>query len=158
MRTVAADPAVRSNADAVAVVRWIAPGVYQLDVQNTSGIGFINQFNWSPPANLTITAVTSSEGGKCSLVGGNIQCNGKVAPPRCTCLPGGDLTVNFTARGLEPQMINGVMTWYGLVGAYLQITQMTPVPYHIPSTLPRDVADLPLCKKGQTSTKLHPCL
>jgi hypothetical protein len=37
--------------------------MYQLEVQNTSGIGYINAFSWDPPVNLTITAVTSSEGG-----------------------------------------------------------------------------------------------
>ena len=39
----------KGSADAVTVVRWIAPGTYQLDVQNTSGIGYINQFTWVPP-------------------------------------------------------------------------------------------------------------
>ena len=32
------------------VVRWIGPGLYQLDVQNTSGIGFIDTFSWFPRA------------------------------------------------------------------------------------------------------------
>src|SRR5579872_2365900 len=59
-----ADPVGRSAGDAVAVVRWVSPGLYQLDVQNTSGIGYINTFSWSPPIGLTITAVTSAEGGK----------------------------------------------------------------------------------------------
>jgi hypothetical protein len=148
----------KGSADAVTTLRWVSPGVYQLDVQNTSGIGYINQFTWVPPLNLTVTAITSSEGGRCTLVGGSIQCNGKVAPPKCTCMAGGDLVVTFTARGLEPQMINGVMTYYGMVGAYLQIQQMTPVPYHIPSALPTVGLDLPLCQKGQKSTKLHPCV
>ena len=147
----------KGAADAVSVVRWVSPGVYQLDVQNTSGIGYINQFTWVPPVNLTVTAVTSSEGGRCSLVGGSIQCNGKVAPPKCTCQAGGDLTVTFTAKGLEPTFANGYWTYYGIDGAYLQIQQMTPVPYHIPSTLPNTGLDLPLCKKGQRSTKAHPC-
>jgi hypothetical protein len=101
--------------------------------------------------------VTSTQGGRCALVGGAIQCTGKVAPPKCTCMAGGELVVTFTAKGLEPQTINGVTTWFGMVGAYLQIQQMTPVPYHIPSSLPSDSVDLPLCKKGQTSTKAHPC-
>jgi hypothetical protein len=158
MRAAAADPLGRGSADAVTVVRWVSPGTYQLDVQNTSGIGYINQFTWNPPANLTVTAVTSTEGGKCGLVGGSIQCNGKVAPPKCTCLAGGDLTVTFTAKGLDPTFANGYWTYYGLVGAYLQIQQMTPVPYHIPSSLPKVGLDLPLCKKGQTSTKARPCV
>src|SRR5207253_2153216 len=131
--------------------------LYQLDVQNTSGIGYINQFTWTPPAALTITAITSAEGGRCSLASGIIVCNGRVAPPQCTCLAGGDLTVNFSAKGLEPTFANGYTTWHGMDGAFLTITQMTPVPYHIPSALPL-VADLPICKKGHKSTKASPCV
>ena len=67
------------------------------------------------------------------------------------------MTVNFTASGLEPTFANGYWTYYGMVGAYLRITQMTPVPYHIPSALPT-YSDLPLCKKGQKSTKARPCV
>ena len=146
----------RGSADAVTVVTWIAPKTYQLDVQNTSGIGFIDEFTWSPPIGLTITGIKSTEGGRCSLVGGGIQCTGKLQPPACTCQAGGDLTVVFTANGLEPTFANGYWTYYGIVGAQLQIQQMTPVPYHIPSTMPL-TTDLPLCKKGQKSTKSHPC-
>lgn len=146
----------RGSADAVTVVSWIAPKTYQLDVQNTSGIGFIDEFTWSPPVGLTITAIKSTEGGKCSLVGADIQCKGKLQPPACTCQAGGDLTVIFTANGLEPTFANGYWTYYGVVGAQLQIQQMTPVPYHIPSTIPVS-RDLPLCKKGQKSTKARPC-
>src|ERR1700730_4912220 len=62
----------RGAGDAVAIVRWLSPGLYQLDVQNTSGIGYIDTFRWTPPLGMTITAVTSSEGGKCTLLGGDI--------------------------------------------------------------------------------------
>jgi hypothetical protein len=159
-RAAAADPNTlgKGSADAVTVVSFLGSGRYQLDVQNTSGIGYINQFTWVPPPNLTVTAVTSSEGGKCALVGGSIRCNGKVAPPNCTCEAGGDLTVIFTANGLDPIFANGYWTYFGIVGAYLQIQQMTPVPYHIPSVVPKLGADLPLCKKGQKSTKARPCV
>ncbi len=162
IRSAAAEPANpntlgRGSGDAVVIVRWLGPNAYQLDVQNTSGIGFINQFVWTPPLGMTVTAVTSSEGGKCSLVGGNIECNGNMRPPACTCLAGGELTVNFTAAGLQPTYANGYWTYYGIVGATLQITQMTPVPYHIPSSL-NLISDLPLCKKGHKSTKLNPCI
>jgi hypothetical protein len=147
----------RGAGDAVAIVRWLSPGLYQLDVQNTSGIGYINTFRWVPPSGMTITAVTSSEGGRCTLLNGNIECNGKINPPSCTCQAGGDLTVNFTATGLQPTFANGYWTYYGLEGAYLQIEQMTPVPYHIPSVVPYG-ADLPLCTKGHKSTKAAPCV
>jgi hypothetical protein len=151
------DTLPKGSADAVTVVRWLSPGLYQLEVQNTSGIGFIDSFNWVPPANMTITAVTSSEGGQCALVGGDIHCSGKITPPSCTCEPGGDLTVNFTATGLSPTYANGYWTYYGIEGSYLQIETMTPVPYHIPSFSSGQNLDLPVCKKGQTSTKKNPC-
>lgn len=102
--------------------------------------------------------MTSTEGGKCSLVSGNIECNGNIRPPNCTCQAGGDLTVRFTATGLDPTFANGYWTYHGMVGAYLTIERMTPVPYHIPSALPKYGADLPLCKKGQKSTKASPCV
>ena len=66
------------------------------------------------------------------------------------------MTVTFTARGLEPTFANGYWTHYGIIGSYLQIRQMTPVPYHIPSALPQ-FSDFPICKKGQKSTKARPC-
>jgi hypothetical protein len=156
---VATDPNTlgRASADVVAIVRWVGPGSYQLEVQNTSGIGYIDAFNWAPPVDLIITAVTSTEGGKCALVGGSIECTGKVPPPKCTCQAGGSLTVNFTAKGLEPTFANGYWTYYGFSGARLQIQQVTPVPYHIPSALPT-FTDLPVCKKGQRTTKARPCV
>ena len=107
--------------------------MYQLDVQNTSGIGYINQFTWVPPTSLTITAVTSTEGGHCSLVGGSIQCNGKIAPPTCTCLAGGDIVVTFRATGLEPTFNGQYWTYYGIVGA------LPPDPADDPGSVPHPV-------------------
>jgi len=81
-----------------------------------------------------------------------------IAPPKCTCLTGGRLLVNFVATTDRAPTFNGkYWTYYGIVGAYTKITSMTPVPYHIPSDLSHQGADLPLCKKGQKSTKVHPC-
>ena len=58
---------------------------------------------WTPPIGMTAyRGHESSEGGKCSLTGGNFECNGNIRPPACTCLAGGELTVNFTATGLQP--------------------------------------------------------
>ena len=67
------------------------------------------------------------------------------------------MTVNFTAKGLEPTFANGYWTYYGFSASRLQIQQMTPVPYHIPSSLPT-FTDVPVCKKGQKSTKARPCV
>jgi hypothetical protein len=153
-----ADTLPKNSADAVTTIRWLdTNGKYQLEVQNTSGIGYIDTFNWSPPPSLTITAITSAEGGHCSLVGGNIHCSTKLAPPKCTCEGGGVLTVNFTANGDKPTYANGYWTYYGVEGSYLQIQTVTPVPYHIPSFLSSTATDLPLCAAGKSSTKAHPC-
>jgi hypothetical protein len=159
------DTGGRVNAtDAVTIIRFLDPTghppKYQLEIENTSGIGYINTFNWVPPANMTITAITSTSGGRCALVSGHIACKGGekgIAPPKCTCLAGGVMVVNFTATGNEPTFNGQYWTYYGIVGSYTQITSMTPVPYHIPSFLPTTAADLPLCKKGQTSTAANPC-
>ena len=59
------DTGTRSNqTDAVTVFRFLDPsiGKYQIEIENTSGIGFINTFTWNPPPGMTITAVTSTEG------------------------------------------------------------------------------------------------
>jgi hypothetical protein len=147
--------------DAVTVITFldIPRGLYRLSVNNTSGLGYINTFTWVAPQNMNITQITSSEGGKCQLVEGNISCRGGgkgIAPPKCTCLAGGSLTVNFTATGLSPTFNGKYYTYYGIEGGWLHILTMTPVPYHIPSFLAQQV-DLPLCKKGVTSTQAHPC-
>ena len=133
---------------------------YQIEIENTSGIGYINTFNWIPPDQMTITAITSTEGGHCTLVDNAISCrSGKkgIAPPVCTCLVGGSMFVNFIALGMEPTFNGDYWTSYLNIGSYTQITSMTPVPYHIPSVLPSDLGDLPLCAKGQTSTEAKPC-
>jgi hypothetical protein len=148
--------------DAVTIIRFLDPvrGLYQIEVQNTSGIGYINTFNWVPPPDMTITAVTSTEGGHCSLVNAAISCTGGgkgVAPPTCTCLAGGSMTINFTATGNQPVFANGYWTYYGVIGGYTQITSMTPVPYHIPSFIASSAEDVPICKAGQSTTTANPC-
>jgi hypothetical protein len=155
----------RVNAtDAVTIIRFLdpraTPAKYQLEVENTSGIGYINTFNWVPPNQMTITAITSTEGGRCTLNNNTISCRGGakgIAPPKCTCLAGGNMLINFTATGNEPKFNGQYWTYYGIVGSYMQITSMTPVPYHIPSFLPSTTADVPLCKAGQKSTTAKPC-
>jgi hypothetical protein len=160
------------DSDAQTIFRFLDPaaGKYQIEVDNTSGVGYINSFNWVPPPGMTITRITSTEGGHCALVpnpvpgGGSpmISCVGGkkgIAPPKCTCLTGGEMLVNFTATNDHAPSFNGTYwTYYGIVGAYTKITAMTPVPYHIPSVVPSNQGeDLPLCKKGQVSTKRNPC-
>jgi len=132
-RAVALGAAPSPEDAATTTIRWLSPGKYQLEVGNTSDIGFIDTFLWVPPPGMTITAITSSEAARCALAGGQISCTTRLAPPACTCETGGTMTVNFTAVGIQPTYANGYWTSYGVEGAYLQIEAMTTVPYHIPS-------------------------
>ena len=124
--------------DADTVMHYIDPmtGKYELVIYNTSAIGYINSVNWLPPAGLTVTAITGMTGGSCTLDSGDISCTASgagLAPPICTCRTGGTMIVDFTATGDAPTFNGSWWTYYGLVGSYMQITSMTPVPYHIPS-------------------------
>ena len=57
------DPSgTRAGADSVETIRFLGDGKYQLEVQNTSDIGYLNTFEWHPPPGMTVTAVTSAEG------------------------------------------------------------------------------------------------
>ena len=70
-----------SGSDTDVIFRYLN-GSYQLEVLNTSGIGFLNGFTWTPPAGWTITQITKATGGKCHLVrGGKVACKGRVPPP-----------------------------------------------------------------------------
>jgi len=119
--------------DVITQVKVLAANKYQLRVTNVSGVGYLDTFSWTPPQGVTIAAVTSSEGARCQLVDNNISCTGKIAPPSCTCEAGGSMTVNFIATGLASTFADGYETSYGVVGSFLQVTSVTPVPYHIPS-------------------------
>lgn len=149
------------NGDAVTVITFldIPKGLFRLSVTNTSGLGFINTFNWHPPEGMTITSLARSQGGNCTLASGLVSCRGGkqgIPPPRCTCLGGGSLTVDFYAQGLRPTFNGRFWTYYGVTGAQLQILTMTPVPNHIRSFLPAGI-DLRLCTKTRPNTKSDPC-
>src|SRR5580765_724129 len=86
--------------DATTVIRYLAPkqGKYQIELENTSGVGYINAFAWVPPAGLSVTAVTKTSGGRCNVVENEIHCTGAkrgIAPPVCMCRTGGFMTVTF---------------------------------------------------------------
>jgi hypothetical protein len=154
------DQGAKQGNDANVVVRQLSNGRFELLVQNTSGIGWINSFQWVPPAGMTVTKISHTSLGSCKLAAGAISCTAKLKPPNCTCRVGGSMTVDFTATGRDPTTLDGHPLTLGVVGSYLRIAKMTPVPYHIPSWLggvtPKQ-GELPLCKKGQKSTKAHPC-
>jgi len=133
------------------IVRILSTDHYQVEVQNTQPSSFIKSFDWTPPGGLTVVAVTGAEGGTCKLDGsGGIACTGKAIPSTCDGCVGGALVVDFTATGLEPTYANGFWTYYGVVGG-VQITGTIPV--EKPT-----FSDLPICNKGEQSTKAHLCV
>ena len=128
------------NSDATAILRPLGRGRYQLEIQNTSRIGFINSFRWTPPARMKILAVTSSSRGKCTIDStGAIACAATLPPPECLCRPsGGTVTIDFTTPPAVVLKIQGHTVDPGILGARLQIVAMTPIHYLIAATLEQE--------------------
>jgi hypothetical protein len=149
------DAEQRAGTEVHATIRAAGNGHYQVLVQNTSQIGFINSFDWIPPAGMTVTSVSSSTG-HCELERKVIACQATLRPPKCTCRPGGRMTIDFTA---DVEGTAGKVE-YGFFNASVVVRTMTPVPYIIPSYLGANpqYADLPSCKKGQENTTAAPCV
>ena len=124
-----------SGSDVETVLRTLASNRYELDVSNTSGIGYINRFAWSPPPGWTITAVTKTTGGSCALASAKISCHGSIGPPACLCAgAGGDLIVDFTITSTPAKKVPHGPSTFGSVGSTFQLTPMTPVPFLVPGT------------------------
>jgi hypothetical protein len=121
------------GSDDLTVVRPLGKkGRFQLYVENTSGIGFINAFTWHPPPGWTIQKLTSIKGADCALrADGTIHCNGSVRPPVCLCNgSGGNVVIDMNVS----TKANTKKKTYGAVGAKLQLDKMTFVPFLIPGT------------------------
>ena len=147
--------------DASAVLRYLSPkaGKYELEVDNTSGTGYINSFIWSSPGKLQITRITRVVGGSCHMASKTITCTGAkggIAPPTCSCRPGGAMIVDFTATGYAPTCTAQYCTYVG-IPTDLVITGMTPVPNPIPSYNAGQPDGEPLCDPGTQPTAEHPC-
>jgi hypothetical protein len=148
----------RSSSDVTTSIRSLGHDRYQITVQNFSNAGFINSFWWNAGNLMRITAVTGSSGGSCHVSDPTtVQCTGlAIRPPKCTCESGGSATVTIVARTVATPTKG---TTYGVQGSKLRIGDVTPVPYHIPSYKGQEAnADLPICAKGQASTKSQPCV
>ena len=158
----------RSGVDVNTTILTLGHDRYRLYVQNMSDVGFINTLRWkvNGPAGLVgnttaarLIKVTGSSSGVCVLADSStISCTGlTIPPPKCTCRPGGKLTIDFVAQPTvkePPGRILAIMQ-----NSRTLLGDMTPVPYHIPSfQTPATNADLPICAKGQQSTKAHLCV
>jgi hypothetical protein len=121
------------GSDANTTITPIGNDRYQLVIQNTSRIGYIDSVDWQPPPGATVESVTGSSVGACTASNGEIVCNGlNLKPPKCLCEVGGSATVTFTmhlAVGDSP----GKTT--GLQDSGLEITSMTPILANIPSSI-----------------------
>lgn len=170
----------RGGVDVTTVIRSLGGDHYQLLIQNASDVGFINTFSWYVNGNaglagkthaVKLLSVGHSTSGSCKLSvdGNSILCTGMtIKPPTCTCLPGGKVTVDFTAvpdyawLKSQPQGPKAVLpTKFGIFQNSMTVLgNMTPVPYHIPSyrNSQQNVYDLPLCAKGEPNTSAHPCV
>jgi hypothetical protein len=120
-----------SGSDTNVVFRYLN-GSYQLEVMNTSGIGYLNGFTWTPSPGWKVTQIENASGAACSLThAGKISCAGTVHPPTCLCSgDGGVVSVRFTAA--PTQKSHGFL--FGGSAAQFKVTKMTPVPYIIPGT------------------------
>ncbi len=107
-------------------------GSYQLVILNTSGIGYLNGFTWTPSPGWTVTRIKNATGAACSLTrAGKISCTGSINPPNCLCAgDGGSVSVEFTAAPTTKS--HGYL--FGGSAAQFKVTKMTPVPYLIPGT------------------------
>jgi hypothetical protein len=137
--TVDPDQSAKVSSDVNLSLRVIDSGVYELTVQNQSGLGSINRFAWVPGPGWTVTAIVATSYGKCIVNNGAMSCNGKIsAPTRCTCLPGGKMTIRFRMNGPPappPSKQNGTVI-VGTAGGFLVVKTITLVHRHIPSALP----------------------
>jgi len=133
------DQAAKVSSDVNISLRTLTAGVYELILQNQSGIGAINTFAWVPGPGWTVTAILGASRGTCIVNDGALSCSGKISPPkRCTCLPGGRMTIRFRMTGPRtppPSKQHG--RWViGTAGGYLVVKTVTAVKRHIPTALP----------------------
>jgi hypothetical protein len=141
----------------------VVDGQYQLNVENT-GDGPLTAFTFTPVSTLHVTALVSSSSGACQLAGPGFTCSVNLNPPPCMCNPGGNVTVVFTGNGesagssVMVGMTTVTATGGGAVAApVVPPPVVTPPVKPPPKVVPKAKKKPPYCKKGQKSTKKHPC-
>jgi hypothetical protein len=120
-----------SGSDTNLVFRYLS-GSYRLEILNTSGIGYLDGFTWTPSPGWEVTGIKNATGAACSLTpAGKISCTGSIHPPTCLCTgDGGSVSIEFTAAPTKKN--HGYL--FGGGPAQFKVTKMTPVPYLIPGT------------------------
>jgi hypothetical protein len=133
------DQAAKVSTDVSLSLETLKNGMYRLLVQNQSGLGSIDSFAWVPGPGWHVTSVLQTSQGKCVVVDAALACSGKVAAPkRCTCLPGGQMSVTFRMVGPPdpPSSKKRGNVVVGTVGGYFSVKTVTLTNHHIPTELP----------------------
>jgi hypothetical protein len=133
------DQSAKVSADVNLSLLTLAPGEYQLTIQNQSGLGTIDTFAWVPGPGWTVTTILGTSKGHCVVNAGAIACTGKIDPPKqCTCEPGGRMTVRFrmTHPPVRQSSKGPGKHMTGTAGGYLVVKTVTMVHRHIPTELP----------------------
>jgi hypothetical protein len=107
----------------------ISRGLFRLVFTSRTDADPIKTFSWHPPQGMTITAIRSSQGGKCALAAGEIDCRGNGKGTS-------SVSVDFLADGLRPTFNGKYWTYYGVGGISVNCGGMMTCPYHIPPAAP----------------------
>jgi hypothetical protein len=133
------DQAAKVSTDVDISLQTIKPGMYRLLVQNQSGLGSIDSFAWVPGPGWHVTSVIKTSPGKCLVVNAALACSGKIqAPKRCTCQPGGQMSITFRMVGPPdpPSSKKQGNVVVGTVGGHFAVKTVTLTNHHIPTELP----------------------
>jgi hypothetical protein len=133
------DQSAKVSTDLNLSLLTLTSGVYQLTIQNQSGLGTINTFAWVPGPGWRVTAILGASPGTCVVNAGAISCSGKIPPPKtCTCLPGGRMTIRFRMTHSRFRLTSKTpgTAQVGTAGGYIVVKTVTMVHRHIPTMLP----------------------
>ena len=148
-------------------------GQFKWNVTQLSPDSPISNFTLVPGSAFAVASVVSvSQPGSCSVSGRNVNCNVPLMDAPCMCQPGGSVDIVLQASG-DPSnsvlQVNGatfaVQTFGGgttttTATTTTQTTTSTPPPTTTTTKTtppPPKKKVVPKCKKGQKSTKKHPC-
>jgi hypothetical protein len=151
--------AARQDVDATAALAQTSAGQYRLTVANTGSTVIMSVVLTAGPA-LKPSAVTSSNSGTCTLTNATtISCAVALAPPPCPCNPGDLLEVLFTGTGDPGGSVVKIDDVKSITLGTPPTVTPPPPATKPPVTTPKPTAKkkIPLCKKGQKSTKKKPC-
>jgi hypothetical protein len=157
-----ASPSIK--ADGASVMVTVTGGnQFVFEVQNT-GDSVIQSFVLTLGSGFTPGSLTGPAA--CQLAGSSVSCGGLALAPGCPCRPGDSVSVRIVGSGDPAGSSVGQIV--GLAAPPTTTTTSSPaasMPIHTattasaakPAVATVKKKKLPLCKKGQRSTKKKPC-